>query len=323
MTKLNALDELCDTPHTFLNVPHTHDATGARAAILGIPFDCGLHPFRIGSRQGPQSIRDQSRLMRTYNSELADFNPMARLKLVDCGNVRVTPSKVQESFAAIEKAVSIILKQGAVPVTMGGDGSVSLPQLRAVGKHHPDLAVIHIDSHTDTNTFQPGNEYNAGTQFTHAALEGCLDPHSSFHIGIRGTTYSQHILAHARSFGYRIVTLNALLDQGISNVVAELREQLKGRPVYLCFDMDVIDPSCAPGVAAPSWGGLTAREAIALLRMLEGFNLVAVDFNTVSPPHDINGMTASLAAALMFECLVLLCRQFDLAYPDPVPEFHY
>src|SRR5690606_19995035 len=107
------------------------------------------------------------------------------------------------------------------------------------------------------------------------------------------------------------------------NVFAEIRKELKGRPVYLCFDMDVLDPSCAPGVAAPSWGGLSAREAISLLRTLEGFNFVALDFNTVSPPHDLNGTSASLAAALMFEGLLLLCRQLGLAPADPVPEFRY
>lgn len=321
MPSPSALHALCDTPPTFMGVPHRHAIDGAKAAILGLPFDCGTHAFRIGARQGPQSIREQSRLMRTFNPELADYNPLQRLGVIDCGNVRVVPSDILDAFERIEQAVGAIVDGGAVPVTMGGDGSVSLPQLRAVGKRHPGLAVIHLDSHTDTNTFVKGKEYNAGTQFTHAALEGCVDTSLAFHIGTRGTTFTQHVFRHARHFGYRIIPLNELLARGMAEVLQDLRARLGERPVYLCLDMDVLDPSCAPGVCAPSWGGLSAREAIAFLRGLAGLNIVAIDVNTVSPPHDVNGTTASLAAALMVEGLVLLCKRLGLDHPDPVPDF--
>ena len=83
-------------PVTFLGAPYTQNLAGAKAAILGIPFDCGTHPYRIGSRQGPQAMREQSAQMRLYNSELADFNPVERLKLVDCGNVKLTPGRIDE-----------------------------------------------------------------------------------------------------------------------------------------------------------------------------------------------------------------------------------
>src|SRR5687768_3755175 len=145
-----SLSELCSVPWTFMGVPSSHDPSGAKAAVLGVPFDCGVHSFRIGTRQGPQSIREQSRLLRPFNPELADFNPMKRLKLIDCGDVQVVPSRIEQSFARIEEAVGSILAGGAVPITMGGDGSVSYPQLKAAAKYFPDLAVIHLDSHTDT-----------------------------------------------------------------------------------------------------------------------------------------------------------------------------
>ena len=88
-----------------------------------------------------------------------------------------------------------------------------------------------------------------------------------------------------------------------------MRERLKGRPVYLCFDMDVFDPSCAPGVATPSWGGLSAREGIEFLRGLVGLDIIAVHVNTVSPPRDVQNMTAFLAAQVIYESLVLLCQK--------------
>jgi len=310
---------------SFMGVPQTTQIGTAKAAILGIPFDCGTHAFRIGSRQGPQSVREQSRLMRLYNPELADYNPLTRLGLVDCGNLKLTPSKIQEAFETIEAAVGAIADAGAVPVTFGGDGSITLPQLRALGKRHQDLVVIHLDSHSDTNPFVPGNAHNAGTQFTHAALEGCIDTARSFHIGLRGTTFTQHVIPHTRFFGYQIITQNELLRGGIAQTLADVKRAIGDSPVYLCLDMDSIDPSAAPGVCAPSWGGLSAREAFDFVRQLDGLNLVACDINTVSPPHDVNGTTAALAAALAFEMLTLLCKRLGLDQPDSVPDYaaHY
>jgi agmatinase len=128
-------DYLYSGPVTFMGAPYTHDLRGAKAAVLGIPFDCGTHPHRIGSRQGPQAIREQSAQMRLYNSELADFNPVERLKLVDCGNVKLTPSRIVDAFERIEAAVRLIHEAAVIPVTMGGDGSISLPLLRAAARH--------------------------------------------------------------------------------------------------------------------------------------------------------------------------------------------
>ena len=302
-------------PLTYMGVPYSEDLSQAKAAILGIPFDCGMHPFRIGSRQGPDAIREQSRLMRPYNSELADFNPMERLGLVDCGNLRLIPSRILDAFERIESATACIVAQGVVAITMGGDGSVSYPQMRAVGKRHHGLSVIHLDAHPDTTPPVPGNEHHTGTQFHHAATERIIDPETSYHIGIRGTTYIPGSFARTRDLGYKIISMDDLLRRGLKETLHELHEKLDTRPVYLCIDMDVFDPSCAPGACAPSWGGLTAREGIDFLRGLAGLNLVAVDVNTVSPPHDVNGMTGFLAAALIYETLVLLCRYRGIDQP--------
>lgn len=306
------LDALCGGPLTFMGAPYSHDLSNAKAAVLGMPFDCGTHLFRIGSRQGPASIREQSRLVRPYNPELSDYHPVERLGLVDCGDVRVVPGRILDAFEKIEAATRAVVESGAIPVTMGGDGSVSLPQMRAVSAKYGQLAVVHIDSHTDTMRFPAGDEYNAGTQFTHAALEKRVDPAAVYHVGIRGSTYQQGGFEYVRSFGYQIITFNELMKRGIPAVLEQLHKALRGRPVYLCFDMDVFDPSCAPGVCTPSWGGLLAREGIDMVRGLAGLDIVAVDVNTVSPPHDHLGMTASLAAQVMYEGLVLLCKKFGL-----------
>jgi agmatinase len=309
-------ESLCDKPMTFMGAPYSHDLSSAKAAILGMPFDCGIHQFRIGSRQGPRAIREQSRLMRPYNPELSDYNPVQRLGLVDCGDVILTPGMLTSAFERMERAMQHLSEAEVVPVTMGGDGSVSHPQIKVMGAKYKDLAVLHLDSHTDTTPPTTGSPYNAGTQFHYAATQRWIDPAASYHIGLRGTTMLPGGFPRTRELGYRnLVTMNDLVRRGIDDVTAEVREQLKGRPVYLCLDMDVFDPSCAPGVCAPSWGGLTAREGFEILRGLDGLDIVAADINTVSPSHDINGMTAFLASALMYEVLVLLCKQRGLDQP--------
>ena len=311
-------DALHTGPVTFMGAPYSLDLAGAKAAVLGIPFDCGIHQFRVGSREGPRSIREQSMLVRPFNSELADFNPLTRLGLVDRGNVELTPSRMVDAFERIEAACKLIHDSGAIPVTMGGDGSVSLPQLRAAGRRYPGLVALHIDAHTDSYGYVEPDKYNAATQFTHAAEEQLLLASRSYHVGVRGTTYTPGAYTFTRSLGYNIITMRELFQRGFDDVIAELGAALAGRPVYLCFDMDVFDPSCAPGVCSPTWGGFTAREGIDFLRAIAALKLdiVAVDVNTVSPAHDVNGMAAFLAAHVMYEGLVMLCRKLGLDAPE-------
>ena len=119
-------------------------------------------------------------------------------------------------------------------------------------------------------------------------------------------------MPRALSLGYKVVSIDELIRGGFAQRMAEFRDKVGKRPVYLCFDMDVFDPSTAPGVCTPSWGGLSAREGIDLLRCLTDLNIVAVDVNTVSPPQDVNGMAAHLCAHVIYETLVLLCRRMGL-----------
>jgi agmatinase len=305
-------EALFHPPETFMDVPSGLPGAGCRAAILGVPFDCGTHPFHIGARQGPTEVRRQSRLIRRYHPTLADRDILALMGVMDCGNVVLTPGRMEDALTRIDAAAGVILDAGAVPVGIGGDGSVSLPLMRAAARRHPGLVALHIDSHTDAYPYTPDDRYNAATQFTNAAQEGLIDAASTWHVGIRGFTSYSGVVPHAQSLGFRIVTAEDLIRRGFAQAMAEFRDTVAGRPVYLCWDMDVFDPSVAPGVCTPTWGGLSAREGIELMRTLTGLNIVAADFNTVSPPHDVQGMTASLCAHMMMEAMVLLARQFGL-----------
>jgi len=305
-------EDLFAPPPSFLSAPHGLPGPGCRAAYLGIPFDCGVNPQRIGSRQGPMAVRLASWQIRRFNTTHADFDPVARLGLVDAGDVRLTPSHIPEGFARIEAALLRVMRHGAIPITMGGDGAISLPLMRAVARQHPGLVALHIDSHTDCKPWKEPHRYDSGSQFTHAAEEGLIDAGRSWHVGIRGTIHEAGRVAYAESLGFRVISTEALLSRGFAQSMAEFAAIAAGRPVYLCWDMDVFDPSCAPGVISPNWGGLSAREGIALMRALTGLEIVAVDINTVSPPHDVENITASLAAQMAHEAAILLCRRLGL-----------
>ena len=306
------------TAGTFMGLPRADRLDGAKAAILGIPFDCGLHPVRLGARTGPAAIREGSTLVRPYQPPLWDINPLDELAVVDCGDVDVVLGDLHESYARIEHAVSAILDAGATPITFGGDGSVTLPQLRAVHQRHPDVALLHFDAHTDTypdpsREVERGNvkAFNPATTFSRAAEEGVVDVGHSMHIGARGTISESGVFEHTRSKGYELITGADMLGMGIPTLLTHIHARVHDRPVYLCWDMDFFDPSCAPGVFTPTWGGVSAREGLALLQGLAGLNVIATDVNTLSPLHDVGGMSAFLAATCVMECVYLAYRALD------------
>jgi len=303
---------MSDTPiraaGSFLGAPYRADARGAHAAILGVPFDCGRHATRVGSRLGPAAIRAQSPLVLEQLAD-ASIDIVETLGLVDCGDAAVTPGLVEPAFAAIEAAVGAILAAGATPVTMGGDGAVTLPQLRALHARYPKLALLHLDAHTDAYRGEGDDRYNNATTFTRAAEEGLLDLEHSIHAGTRGAVDAERIVRFGRKLGYEVIEMGELRERGIEGFLRHVKQRLAGRPVYLCFDMDFFDPSVAPGVCTPTWGGVQAHEGLAILRGLGDLDIVAVDVNTVSPPHDPTGMTAFLAGQVMAEALALLARR--------------
>lgn len=292
---------------TFAGVPraNSENRARARAAILGIPFDTGTNARRIGCRQGPEHIRRSAPPERRFLFH-SDRDAIAELNVVDYGDVGVVPGKVEQAFPAIERAVSAILDHGTLPVTMGGDGSVSLPQLRAVSRRFPDLAVVHVDAHTDAFDVPGAGLYTTSTTFLRAEEEGLVGRESVVHIGPRGLGIAPDGTASAvAAEGHRVIGSDEFCTHGPAAVADDVVAMLSGRPVYLCWDMDFFDPSAAPGVASPEWGGPDVRSALEFLRLLWRLDIVHVDVNTVSPPHDLHETTGNLAARVIFECLDL------------------
>ncbi len=303
------LKKLVEPSASFMGVAHGPDNLGkdVKACIVGIPFDCGTHPFRIGSRQGPDAIREQSKLLRTVDQSgrHSIVNPTEHLGLIDIGNIRCTPGDVVSSFPVITQTIDLLLEAKVLPISLGGDGVITLPQLRALAKHYPDLVVLHLDAHTDT---YPLEGYNTATTFTRAAEEGLLNVSSSFHIGARGYSFIPDVLKYGKQVGYQVVSFSDF-DQDIPGHIRTVRQEIGNKPVFLCFDMDIFDPAYAPGVCTPEWGGLSAKQGLNLLSQLEGLNFVGFDINTVSPPHDIGGATAFLAATVVQRFFELIVRK--------------
>ncbi|WP_272007519.1 arginase family protein [Roseovarius sp. ZX-A-9] len=291
-------------PMTFMGVPYAASPGNAKAVVLGVPFDCGNHPQRVGSRLGPFAIREQSQLLRPWDAD-SGVNPLETLGLLDLGDADVVSGDVTSSYATTERAMDVALSGGALPVAFGGDGAIALPQMRALARRHPDLAVLHIDAHTDA---YPIEGFNNATPFARAFQEGLVDPRQSFHVGTRRSTMVPGVYEYGRQLGYGIISMDQLMQDGIAQTLGRIRETIGGRPVYLCFDMDFFDPSVAPGVCTPAWGGASAREGLELIRCLKGLNIVSIDINTISPPHDTGGMSAFLAATIAFELLLMAAK---------------
>ncbi len=290
---------------TFMGVPHRTEIGDAKAVIVGLPFDCGTHPQRVGSRLGPASIREQSLLLRAFDATTG-INPLEALKVIDVGDALVRPGEIEPTYRGVEAAILAVASERAVPVSLGGDGALALPEMRALHKIYPDLVTVHIDAHTDAYPI-PG--YNTATAFARAADEGVIDASRSFQIGMRGSTMVADVFKYGRSLGYHVIPLAELFERGIAAVFAEVKQTIGDRPVYLSYDMDFFDPSVAPGVCTPTWGGATAREGLAVLEACGGLNLVGININTVSPPHDVGGMSALLAATVTLNSLQLIARQ--------------
>ncbi len=293
---------------TFARLPWVplEEAAEVQIGIVGIPTDVGT-TNRPGARHGPRQIRDASTQIRLIN-QATGVAPFHLVRCADLGDSPVNPADTIDCLARIETFLKGVVDRGIVPMCLGGDHLVSLPILRALARDRP-LGMIHFDAHTDFyESYFGGFRYTHGTPFRRAAEEGLLDLKRVVQIGIRGSTYDGEDVAWARSRGVRIVTIEEFSERGPDAVMSEARAILGDGPVYVSFDIDALDPAFAPGTGTPEIGGLTTREAVRMIRALDGLDLVGADLVEVSPPLDPSSLTAWTAVNLVFELLCVLAR---------------
>jgi guanidinopropionase len=284
---------------SFMRLPFITDPSLVDVALVGVPFDGGT-TNRPGTRHGPREIRNQSSLMRRINAN--GIAPYDTLRVADLGDAPVNPIDLLDALAKIEEFFARITQAGAIPIAAGGDHLITLPILRALAKK--PVGLIHFDAHSDTNDKYFGdNPFTHGTPFRRAVEEGLLDPQRCVQIGIRGTYYHPTDFDFARASGFRIITMDEVMDRGVADVMTEVRSIAGLEPVYVSFDIDSLDPSVAVGTGTPEIGGFTAREAQRMLRSLTSLNIIGADVVEVSPPFDPSGLTALTGATMMFELL--------------------
>ena len=291
-------------PGTMMRLPAQSTAEGLDACFVGVPLDIGTSN-RSGTRFDPRQIRAESALLRPYNMATRAA-PFDSLQVADIGDVPTNPYDLKKSVALIEQAFDAILAHGCRPLTLGGDHTLTLPILRAIRKRYGPVGLIHVDAHADINDAMSGEPITHGTPFRRAVEEGLLDTRRVLQIGLRGTGYAADDFDWPRRQGFRVVQAEECWHRSLAPVMAEVREQVGGGPVYLSFDIDSLDPAFAPGTGTPEVGGLTVMQGLEIVRGCRGLELVGCDLVEVSPPYDPAGTTALVGANLLFEMLCVL-----------------
>ena len=297
---------------SFFRAPISDTLEDVDIGIIGVPFDGGV-THRSGARHGPRGVRDQSALLRRINGATGTM-PFASARVRDLGDCWIEhPYELRGALDEIAAFYSSVVAAGIVPLSVGGDHSISWPILRAVAASGP-IGMVHIDAHCDTGDDYMGSRFHHGAPFRRAVDDGLLDPTRVIQIGIRGTTNDPDMWGFSLSSGMRVLGMDEFHDRGWRFAAAEAHRIVGGGPAYLTFDIDSLDPSQAPGTGTPEAGGITALEAIRLLRALRGLDFVGGDLVEVAPPFDVGTLTSFNGASLLFEilCLLVEARQARL-----------
>ncbi|MBB3214798.1 guanidinobutyrase [Herbaspirillum sp. Sphag1AN] len=289
---------------TMMRLPAVDTAEGLDVAFIGVPLDIGTS-LRAGTRFGPRQIRAESVMIRPYNMATGAA-PFDSLSVADIGDVAINTYNLLDSVRVIEESYTSLMAHPVIPLTLGGDHTITLPILRALVRKHGPVGLVHIDAHTDTNDDMFGEKIAHGTTFRRAVEEGLLDCQRVVQIGQRAQGYSSGDFQWGVDQGFRLIQAEQCWYRSLAPLMQEVRTQMGAGPVYLTFDIDGIDPAWAPGTGTPEVGGLTAIQALEIVRGCRGMNLIGGDLVEVSPPYDLSGNTSQLAANLLYEMLCVL-----------------
>jgi len=258
--------------------------------LLGIPLD-GNSSYLRGPAGAPCKIREALRSEASNQWTELGVDLGAAGAFLDAGDLRLKDSResVGEDFAEIERTVGELLEKGERPVSLGGDHSVTYPIVKAFGRRYPEMTIVHFDAHPDLYDEFEGSRVSHACPFARIMEERLAK--RLVQVGIR--TMNGHQREQAARFGVEVVEMRAL--------PAYDRLRVQG-PVYVSFDMDVLDPAFAPGISHREPGGMTAREAIAHLHAIEG-SMVGADIVEYNPEQDVAGMTATVAAKIVKEIM--------------------
>jgi formimidoylglutamase len=279
--------------------PGTAAEEGDRCLLLGIPYDGGI-PSRPGARFGPRALREAFSAFGAFDG--AEDLPHLR----DLGDLSLPGMNGGEAHARIEEAARRAFAAGPFPLFVGGDHGCTGSIVRGLAAARPELrlALLSVDAHLDVREYEDAAFLSSGTPFRRALETTILTGERTAMVGLRRFANSRHYLEWARQQGIVLYRTEALAERGVRAVVREALDTIltDADALYLSIDMDAADVSVAPGVSAPGIGGLSAREMIELVAEVAREEcLIGCDVMELSPPYDVDGRTARLAARLMLE----------------------
>ncbi|MEM8978403.1 MAG: arginase family protein [Pseudomonadota bacterium] len=286
---------------------------GADIALVGVPHSTGNGTTERDQHLGPRALRNVSAVSRRMHSDF-QLDPWTAAKIVDVGDVPFPRANDNEAcIADITAFYNKIDDSGARPFSIGGDHSITGGIIQALGCGNitggEPVSFLHLDAHTDVFTKVDhflGAKKSAAHWGAYLADAGLVDPKTSIQIGLRGHARTLDWLEPSYEYGYNVVTMKDFRKRGLADVVAQARDVLGDRPVYITFDLDCLDPTIAPGVSniEPGEKGFDIDEAVGLLRAARGLNIVGGDVVCMMPTKDNpNQITALTAAAVMFEMI--------------------
>ncbi|HEY6760767.1 MAG TPA: agmatinase [Baekduia sp.] len=276
-------------------------AAAARAGIYGLPFDA-TNISRTGANYGPRGIREVSCQFLPYNATL-DFDLIAALNPVDCGDCDVVLGNAEKTFARAQADIGAILDAKALPVTLGGDHSITIPAVRAVRERVADPGLVLVDMHLDTAPDVGGEELSHCCPVTRAVDAG-FDPAKIALVGISGWMNPRTEIDYCREHGITVIWLEDIWERGSAWAADRAREVAgAGDGIYLSFDVDSLDAAHAPGTCCPSPGGLTSREAIEIVRGVSREGLLGVDVVETAPSLEATPSTALIAGRIAIEAM--------------------
>jgi agmatinase len=287
------LSDLCASSRLFLDA--RDDYQNARVVLLGAPLDI-TSSFRMGSRDAPQAVRDASQGLEGYSPRLdLDLGDCA---FYDAGDLLLPLGNLQASLGMIRQACSVIAGDGKIPFMLGGEHLVTLPAVQAMAEYFPGLVVLHFDAHADLRDDYLGESLSHATVLRRIC--DVVGDKNVYQFGIRSGTRDEFQFGRSRTNFYPFEAARGLRS---------CLPGLKGRPVYVTLDIDILDPAYAPGTGTPEPGGIQPAEIFEIMTLLQELQVFGLDIVELAPVYDASGITAMLVAKVARDCLLSFSKQ--------------
>ena len=290
----------------------------ADIALVGVPHSTGNGTTERDQHLGPRAVRNVSALQRRAHGDFK-IDPWNEAKIIDAGDVPFPRANDNEHcIEQITNFYKVIDNSNTRPVSIGGDHSITGGIIQGLANgiltQGEKVCFLHLDAHTDVFTTVDhflGAKKSAAHWGAYLPDQGMVDPKHSMQIGLRGHPRTLDWLQPSYDYGYNIITMKEYRQRGAIDVIKQVKTVLGGRPVYITFDLDCLDPSAAPAVSniEPGVNGFSVDEAIELMHAVRGMNIIGGDVVCLMPTKDTpNQITSMVAAAVMFEMISMIAE---------------